>query len=93
MSEFKVVNKNGKKEEFDEDKLYDSVYYPAREAELDEGQANELGEKVVWETKSWMSDHEDDVFTTEEVREKVMEVLQRQECDVCFLYRTHMDLN
>lgn len=91
--EYKVMKKDGREEVFDEEKMYDSVYYPAREAEVSEEEANDIGEKVIWEVKSWMSDHEDNTFTTEELREKAIEVLRRQDSDVCFMYKTHLDLN
>jgi transcriptional regulator NrdR family protein len=93
LENLKVVNKDGTKEEFEDDKLYDSVYYPARESELSEEKANELAEKAVWEVKSWMSEHEDNVFTTEEIRDKVRDVLKQEDCDICFLYKTHMDIS
>ncbi|MFB6144174.1 MAG: ATP cone domain-containing protein [Candidatus Nanohaloarchaea archaeon] len=89
----KVVKNEGLKEEFDDEKLYDSAYYPAREAALDKEEANDIAEKVVWEVKSWMSDHEDEVFSSEEIRQKVLEILRDVEQDVAFLYRTHLDIN
>lgn len=89
----KIINKDGAKEEFEDGKLYDSVYYPAREAELPEEDASELGDKVLYEIKAWISEHEDNVFSSKEVREKVVSILERESDDTCFLYKTHLDLN
>jgi transcriptional regulator NrdR family protein len=89
----RVINKDGAKEEFQDNKLYDSVYYPAREAELEEHDASDLADKVVYEIKAWISEHEDNVFSTREIREKVIDILERESEDTCFLYKTHMDLN
>lgn len=89
----KIVNEDGSKEEFEEEKLYNSAYYPSREAALDEQEANDIAEKVVWEVKSWMSDHEDEVFSSKEIRHQALEVLREVEQDVAFLYRTHLDIN
>lgn len=93
MSEYKVVNKDGMKEEFETEKLHCSVYYPARESEIDEEEACDIADKVVWEVKAWMSDHEDNVFTSQEIRDRVIHLLEDLNSDVCFLYKTHMDVN
>lgn len=89
----KIVNKDGQKEEFEDNKLFNSVYYPCREDDLSEKEATDLADKVVYEVKAWLSEHNDNVHTSEEVREKVMEILERENEDVAFLYRTHLDLN
>ena len=89
----KIVKNQGVKQEFNEDKLEDSVYYPAREAELDHEEACKLAEKVIYEVKAWMGEQDDDVFTSKEIREKVIEILERENEDVYFLYKTHLDLN
>lgn len=89
----KIVNKDGQKEEFEDNKLFNSVYYPGREDELSEKEATDLADKVVYEIKAWLAEHEDNVHTSEEVREKVMEILKRENDDVAFLYHTHLDLN
>lgn len=88
-----VINSDGAKEEFQDEKLYDSAYYAALEAELSEEKANDLAEKVVWEVKSWISDHEHQIFSTQEVREKAMEVMKRENEDAAFMYETHLKLN
>lgn len=89
----KIVNKDGAKEEFEDEKLFNSAYYPGLEAELPEEDAKELAEKVVYEVKAWISDHPDNVHTSEEIRQKTMEVLERENTDVAFLYQTHLDIN
>lgn len=89
----KVVKNHGVKQEFQEDKLEDSVYYPAREADLEHEKACDLAEKVIYEIKAWMSEHSDNVFTSKEIREKALGILERENEDVCFLYKTHLDLN
>ena len=89
----KIVNNDGQKEEFEDNKLFNSVYYPAKEDDLPDPEATDLADKVVYEVKAWVSEHPDNVHTSEEVRQKVMEILEREEPDVAFLYRTHLDLN
>ena len=89
----RIVNKDGAKEEFEDGKLYESVYYPCREAEMSEDDANDLADKVLYEIKAWISDHEDNVFSSKEIREKVISILERENEDASFLYKTHMDIN
>lgn len=89
----KVVKNHGGKEEFDEEKLFNSVYYPAKEGDFGDERSKEIAEKVIWEIKAWMSEHEDTVFSWKEIRGKVVDILEREEEDVAFLYNTHLDLN
>ncbi|MFB6245508.1 MAG: ATP cone domain-containing protein [Candidatus Nanohaloarchaea archaeon] len=89
----RIVDSDNRKQEFETEKLYESVYYPAREAELSEEEASELADKVVYEVKSWMGSHEDSVFTSREIREKVKRILDRCDDEVCFLYESHLDIN
>lgn len=89
----KIVNKDGAKEEFEDNKLFNSVYYPAKEAELDEKRATDIAEKVVWEVKAWISEHEDRIFSSSEIEERAMKILDRENEDVELLYRTHLDVN
>lgn len=89
----KIVNKDRQKEEFEDNKLFNSVYYPGREDGLSEKDATDLADKVVYEVKAWISEHPDNVHTSKEVRNKVMEILEREDKDVAFLYQTHLELN
>lgn len=93
MDNHKVVKNDGIKQPFDEEKLEDSVYYPGKEAELEHEKACDIAEKVIYEVKAWMAEHEDNVFTSDEIRDKVLEILERENEDVCFLYKTHLDLS
>lgn len=89
----KICDRHGDKEEFDERKLYASIYYPAKEADYTDDEAEDLAESVTEELKEWMDEHEDSMVTTKEVREKVIEILEGKDEDVAFLYDTHLDVN
>lgn len=89
----RVVNCDLEKEWFNTEKLYCSVFYPAREADLGEERAQEIADKVVYEVKAWMGQHRDNVFTTQEIEDQVIKKLERIDKDVCFLYESHLDLN
>lgn len=89
----KICKRHGEKEDFDERKLYASIYYPAREAEYSEQEAEELAEDVVDQVLEWMEDHEDNVFTSDEIQKEVRDRLESLDADVAFLYETHLDLS
>lgn len=89
----KVAKKSGGKEPFDEGKLWNSVYYPAREAHYDEERAVDLADETKNRVLEWTEEHEDTVLTAEELREKIVQILEDVDEDVAFMYSTHLDLS
>lgn len=89
----KIVKKSGIKEEFDEGKLWNSLYYPAREAHYEESEAVELADQAKQRVVEWIEDHEDNVVTAEELRKSVIEALEQIDTDVALMYETHLDLS
>lgn len=89
----KVVKKSGVKEELDEGKLWDSIYYPARECDYSEANATRIADEVKQRVLEWIEHHEDNVLTVKELRETVIEALEEEDDDVAFMYENHLDLN
>lgn len=90
----KIANKQGEKERFRREKLYESVRNPALEAHYEEDAADELASAVVEEVIGWMDDHEDDLITVRELEEEVVHRLSERDAEeVAFLYETHLDIN
>lgn len=89
----KICTREGDKEPFDEEKIYASVFRPAREADYDKDDASDLAEHVVEMVKDWLEDHEDEFITSKELRQHVLELLKEEDEDVAFLYKTHLDLS
>ncbi|MFB6242234.1 MAG: ATP cone domain-containing protein [Candidatus Nanosalina sp.] len=89
----KVAKKNGKKEELDEGKLWDSLYYPAREANYDEEEAVDIADKTKQQLLDWMKNSEDNVFTTKEISLKAEEFLREIDDHVALMYDKHLDIN
>lgn len=89
----KICNTEGDKEAFDEEKVYQSIFRPAREKGYSEGEAGELAERVVDKVQDWLDDHEDNVVTSKELRQHVLELLKEEDEDVAFMYETHLDLS
>lgn len=89
----KVCKRDGKKERFDERKLYASVYYPAREQGYETEDAEELAAEISETVRDWVVNHEDTVLTANEIKRKTKELLEDQDEDVAFMYETHLDLS
>jgi transcriptional regulator NrdR family protein len=89
----KVAKKDGSKEDLDEGKLWDSIYYPLRESGFDHGEAVDYADEVKQEVVSWIYEHEDNVVTHKEIREKVEEVLKQRDDQVALMYDKHLDIN
>ncbi|MFB6295065.1 MAG: ATP cone domain-containing protein [Candidatus Nanohaloarchaea archaeon] len=88
-----LITREGEKEEFDQRKLYSSIYHPARVAEYTEEEAEELAEDVCQAVVDWMEEQDDPVVTSDELREKTIEELEERDDEVAFLYDTHLDIN
>ncbi|MFB6213916.1 MAG: ATP cone domain-containing protein [Candidatus Nanohaloarchaea archaeon] len=88
----KVAKETGGKEELDEGKLWNSMYYPARESHYSDEEAVELADEAKERVLEWLKEHEDDVVTSEEIRTAVIEVLEEFDTGVALMYETHLDL-
>ncbi|MDY6761576.1 MAG: ATP cone domain-containing protein [Candidatus Nanohaloarchaea archaeon] len=88
-----LITRDGEKEEFDQRKLYSSIYYPARVAEYDEQDAEDLAEDVCQAVVERVEEQEEPVVTSDELREMTIEELEDRDEEVAFLYDTHLDIN
>ena len=89
----KVAKQDGGKEDFDEGKLWDSLYYPARELDYDDQEAVDLADKAKHKVMDWVHRHEDNVVTAKELADKAEEVLNELDDHVALMYDKHLDLN
>lgn len=89
----KVTKQDGQKEGFDEGKLWDSLYYPARELDYDDQDAVDLADKAKHQIVDWVHNHEDNVITTKEIADKAKEVLRDIDDHVALMYDKHLDIN
>lgn len=89
----KVAKKDGEKEELDEGKLWDSLYWPAREAHHSYDDAVELADQVKEDLMQWLHEHEDNVATSKEIRDKAIELLEEVDHGIRLMYEKHLDIN
>ncbi len=89
----KIAKTDGSKEELDEGKLWESLYYPAREAHYEEDDAVDIADQVKDKLMDWMQHHGDNVVTTKEVSERAEELLREIDDHVALMYDKHLDIN
>lgn len=88
-----ICDRGGEKEAFDSQKLYASVYHPARECRYSEKEAEELAQTIVDVIMEWIEAHDDDVITSKELRREVIDELNERDEGVAFMYKSHLDIN
>lgn len=89
----RVAKQDGRKVELDEGKLWESLYYPAREADYDKEDAVDIADEAKHRIMEFIHGHSDNVVTTREISGKAEEVLDDLDEDVKILYRRHLDIN
>ncbi|MFB6116024.1 MAG: ATP cone domain-containing protein [Candidatus Nanosalina sp.] len=89
----KVAKKDGSKVELDEGKLWDSLYYPAREVDYGKERAVEIADRAKHQVMEFIHEHEDNVVTTTEIAEKAQEALEDVDEHVRIMYEKHLDIN
>ncbi|HLD80920.1 MAG TPA: ATP cone domain-containing protein [archaeon] len=86
-----VVKRKGELEEFDERKVYSSVYEAAMSSHYSEKKAEELADNVTkLVEKKFKKAHEID---SRQIFEHVVESLEKFDKEVAFMYETHRDLS
>ena len=85
-----VVKRHGKKEKFDERKLYASIYSAALVAGYGEQKAERLADSICNTIKKRYSKK---TITSTELKKQTIKELKKKDKDIAFLYETHLDLS
>ena len=85
-----VVKRKGHKEEFDERKLYASVYAACIAVRCTDEQAENLASIAAHETKQHFSGHKESASS--ELRKVAAEILHRFNPEAAFIYESHKDI-
>ncbi|MEW6722825.1 MAG: ATP cone domain-containing protein [Candidatus Micrarchaeota archaeon] len=86
-----VVKRRGKKEEFDEKKVYASVYSACMECEMGEKKCEEISEHVVDELKKFLKGKKE--VNSTEIFGFIIQKLAKKYEPAAFMYQTHRDLS
>jgi transcriptional regulator NrdR family protein len=86
-----VVKRRGKKEVFDERKVYASVYSACMECELGEKKCEETAKKIVDEVKKFLKGKKE--VNSTEIFGFVIQKLAKDNEPAAFMYQTHRDIS
>ena len=86
-----IVKRRGHKEEFDERKLYSSVYSACLVAHVLHEEAESIANLVTREVIKWVVDK--DEVTSGEVSEQAGKELEHLNKEAAFMYKTHRDIS
>lgn len=87
-----VVKRKGHTEDFDERKVYASVFAACMNIRMSEQEAELIAEKVSEEVKAWFNG-QNEAVTSEQIFSKVIQELQHLNEAAAFMYTTHRDIS
>lgn len=86
-----IVKRRGYEQEFDERKLYASIYAACLSAHVDKEEAAAISNLVVREVKKWLREKEE--ITSDQIFKKAGEELKHLNKAAGFMYTTHRDIS
>ncbi len=86
-----IVKRKGQSEEFDEKKVYASVYSAARANGLTEKDSEKLAERIAKQIKKWIGNKKS--IDSKSIFKQVVTLLKKQNKEAAFLYETHRDVS
>ena len=89
MTKF-IVKRKGHNEEFDEKKLYGSVYSATLNCHHTEERAEEVAENVLNNIKVWLKDHPS--ITSHILKLRAIRELKHIDRDIAMMYEVYMDI-
>jgi len=85
-----IVKRRGKKEKFDEKKLYASVYSACMECDIEVRKAEKVAEETILEVRKFL--HGRKSINSTELFGFVIQKLARHHEAVAFMYETHREI-
>lgn len=86
-----IVKRKGHKQEYDERKVYASIYAACLSAHSEKEEAEATASLVTREVNKWIVDKES--VTSDELFKQTGEELMHLNKDAAFMYKTHRDLS
>lgn len=85
-----VIKRKGHREEYDQKKVYGSVYFAVMNCHESEKTAEQVAEKVSQTITAWITKQQ--FLESKDIKEKITEELYKVNEDYALMYRTHLDL-
>lgn len=86
-----IVKRRGHKQEFDEKKVYGSVYAACLSSHVQHEEAELIASKVAEEIKEWIKERQE--VKSIQIFNEVGESLKRLNKNAAFMYTTHRDVS
>ena len=86
-----IIKRRGQKQEFDERKVYASVYAACLASHTSHEEAEATANLVSREVKRWLDKRQD--ITSNQIFNKAWEELKHLNKDAAFMYKTHRDVS
>ena len=86
-----IVKRRGHQQEFDEKKVYGSVYAACLSAHVKKEEAEKTADLVAKEVTKWVDEKEE--VSSDAIFKKVGEELETLNKDASFMYKTHRDIS
>lgn len=85
-----IVKRRGKKEKFNEDKIYKSVYSACIDCDLNEEDSEKIARTMVEEVKNFLKERES--VNSTEIFGFIIQKLAREHEAVAFMFETHREM-
>jgi transcriptional regulator NrdR family protein len=86
-----VVKRRGKKQDFDEKKVYASIYAACLECDMGEKKCEDIAQKVVNDLRKFLKGKKE--VNSTEIFGFVIQALAKDHEPVAFMYQTHRDIS
>ncbi|MCH7730055.1 hypothetical protein IID21_00835 [Patescibacteria group bacterium] len=86
-----IIKRGGRKEEFDERKVYASTYAACLNTHIPKEAAEKIAATVAEEIKDWISEKAE--VDSNQLFEEITKSLEKINTDAGFMYKTHRDLS
>ncbi len=86
-----IIKRRGHKEEFDERKLYASIYAACLSSHVKHEEAESIANLVCREIKKWLTNKEE--VTSDEIFKQAGAELKHLNKEASFMYLTHRDIS
>lgn len=83
-----VVKRKGHTEEFDEKKVYGSVYAACASAHYEELKCEKIADEITKKIKKFLADKKE--ITSVEIRKKIESELKKKSKELAFFYEHHL---
>ncbi|MEX0617170.1 MAG: ATP cone domain-containing protein [Candidatus Woykebacteria bacterium] len=86
-----IVKRKGHKQEYDDRKVYASVYAACLNVHMKDQEAEGIADKVSKDINQWLKDKSEVDYR--EIFEQVTKSLSKYNGDASFMYKTHLDVS